>query len=191
MKTPLTTQRLLLREWQDNDLVPFAALNADPVVMEFMPSTLSRSESDALAERIRAHFDQHEFGLWAAEEVASGTFIGFVGLSVPRFEAPFTPCVEIGWRLARSHWSQGYATEAAFAAMRFGFEQVELEELVSFTVPMNQRSRAVMLKLGMQHSRDDDFEHPSLPAGHDFCAHVLYRLARSGWRAGSRQRSTQ
>lgn len=186
----LDTKRLRLREWRDDDLAPFAAMNADPEVIQFLPWALSRSESDALVGRIRAHFQDHDFGLWATEEVASGAFTGFVGLSIPRFEAPFMPCVEIGWRLARPFWGMGYATEAASAAMRFGFEQAELEEIVSFTVPMNQRSRSVMTKLGMRNNPEDDFGHPSLPPGHRLRAHVLYRIERAAWSQAEAQRRT-
>jgi RimJ/RimL family protein N-acetyltransferase len=186
----LKTQRLRLREWRDDDLAPFATMNADPAVMEFLPSTLSRVESDAFAGRIRAHFDEHIFGLWAVEEVASGSFIGFVGLSVPHFDIPFMPCVEIGWRLARDHWGRGYATEAAMEAIKFGFERAELAEIVSFTVPMNQRSRGVMTKLGLQREAKDDFEHPSLPVGHRLRSHVLYRLESWRFRAAAAERQT-
>lgn len=182
MSPTLKTERLLLRAWRDDDLAPFAALNADPEVVEFLPSPLTRGESDALVERIRGHFDEQDFGLWAAEKTSSGEFIGFVGISVPHFEASFMPCVEIGWRLARAHWGKGFATEGAREAMRFGFEQADLEEIVSFTVPMNQRSRSVMTKLGMQRGASDDFAHPSLPVGHRLRDHVLYRLERSHWR---------
>ena len=134
----LTTAGLCLREWRDDDLAAFAALNADPRVMEHFPKLLSRDESDATAARIREHFARHGFGLWAVEVVGVADFIGFVGLSVPAFEAPFTPCVEIGWRLACEHWGRGYATEAVRAALGFGFESLELEEIVSFTVAANQ-----------------------------------------------------
>jgi len=190
LNASLKTERLRLREWRDDDLAPFATLNADPEVMEFLPSPLSRAESDALAARIRAHFDQHGFGLWAVEEIANSGFIGFVGLSVPHFDAPFMPCVEIGWRLARNHWGRGYATEAAMEAIQFGFERADLAEIVSFTVPMNQRSRGVMAKLGLQREAKDDFEHPSLPIGHRLRSHVLYRLARDRFRTAAAERQT-
>jgi RimJ/RimL family protein N-acetyltransferase len=177
----LTTPRLLLRPWQDEDLAPFAALNADPRVMEYMPKRLTPEESDALAARIREHFARHGFGLWAVEVAKGARFAGFVGLSVPAFQAHFTPCVEVGWRLAAEHWGHGYATEAARAALSFGFERLGLEEIVSFTVPANQRSRSVMDRVGMTHSPADDFEHPLLPEGHPLRRHVLYRLRRSRW----------
>nr|WP_205830096.1 GNAT family N-acetyltransferase [Microbispora sp. CL1-1] len=165
-----------MRRWREDDKEPFAALNADPVVMEHFPATLSREDSDALAERIEAGFDEHGFGLWAVE--ADGEFIGFTGLSVPRFTAPFTPCVEIGWRLARSAWGRGYATEAARASLEDGFGRAGLTEVVSFTAVQNVRSQAVMRRLGMTHDPADDFDHPALPAGHPLRRHVLYRIRR-------------
>ncbi|MDR3621819.1 MAG: GNAT family N-acetyltransferase [Paludisphaera borealis] len=171
----IQTDRLILREWLDDDLAPFAALNADEHVVEFLPGPLSREQSDATAARIRDHFARRGFGLWAVEVPGIAPFIGFVGLSVPSFEAHFTPCVEIGWRLAREHWGRGYATEAARAALRFGFDELGLDEIVSFTVPDNLRSRAVMERIGMQRSPVDDFDHPSLSAGHRLRRHVLYR----------------
>jgi RimJ/RimL family protein N-acetyltransferase len=174
----LSTARLRLRRWLPDDRTPFAALNADPRVMEHFPATLSREESDARAARIEAHFEQHGFGLWAAEIPEVTPFAGFVGLSVPTFEAHFTPCVEIGWRLAAEHWGQGYATEAARAVLAFGFEALGLEEIVSSTVPANLRSRRVMEKIGMIHDAAGDFDHPALPEGHALRRHVLYRIAR-------------
>jgi RimJ/RimL family protein N-acetyltransferase len=177
---PLTlrTSRLLLRNWQDEDLPAFAAINADSQVMEFFPSVLDRAESDARAARIRSGFADRGFGLWAVEVRGVATFIGFVGLSVPTFEAHFTPCVEIGWRLARQYWGRGFATEAARAALDFGFHRLELEEIVSYTVPANRRSRSVMQRIGMTHSPEDDFEHPLVQEGHPLRHHVLYRMAR-------------
>ena len=179
-----------MRSWRAADLQPFARMNADPEVMEFFPSVLSRAESDALVERIGADVVKNNFGLWATEEIVSGTFIGFVGLAVPRFEASFTPCVEIGWRLARSHWGLGYATEAAIAVMTMGFEKHALDEIVSFTARMNSRSRSVMRKLGMRHDPRDDFEHPAIPKGERFREHVLYRMNRDAWQAEAKQRRT-
>ncbi len=172
----LHTERLILREWRDEDLKPFAALNSDPEVMRYMPKLLSREDSDASIQRIREHFARHGFGLWAVEVREVEPFVGFVGLSMPKFESLFTPCVEIGWRLAREAWGKGYATEAAQAALQFGFQQLALNEIVSFTVPENQRSRRVMDRLGMNHDPAGDFEHPLLPAGHPLRRHVLYRL---------------
>ncbi len=173
----IRTERLLLRRWVPTDRAPFAALNADPQVMEHFPALLSRQESDLLAGRIEMHFEQHGFGLWAVEIPGHTRFAGFIGLAVPRFEAHFTPCVEIGWRLASAHWGHGYATEGARAALAYGFEVVGLNEIVSFTVPHNLRSRRVMEKIGMIHDPADDFMHPFLPDGHPLQRHVLYRLA--------------
>jgi RimJ/RimL family protein N-acetyltransferase len=153
-------------------------MNADPRVTEYLRVTSSREESDALVAGIEAHFDRHGFGLWAVEIAGVAPFAGFAGLSVPRIEAHFTPCVEIGWRLAAEHWGRGYATEAARAVLAFGFQSLALEEIVSFTVPANLRSRRVMQKIGMVHNPDDDFDHPSLPEGHPLRRHVLYRIAR-------------
>lgn len=179
----LDTPRLLLRPWCAEDLAAFAALNADPRVMECMPKCLTRAESDQLADRIAEHFRLHGFGLWALEVPGETPFAGFVGLAVPRFEAPFTPCVEIGWRLAYAQWGRGYATEAASAVRDFAFERLGLEGIVSFTVPFNRRSRRVMEKIGLSRSAGEDFDHPALPEGHPLRRHVLYRLRRADWRA--------
>jgi len=170
----LTTERLILRRWRPADWKPFAALNGDAHVMEYFSRVLSREESDALARRIDEPFDRHGFGLWAVEVPGVAAFAGFVGLSVPRFAAHFTPCVEVGWRLAEEYWGRGYATEGARAALAFGFEELGLREIVSFTVPENLRSRRVMEKIGMAHDPADDFDHPGVPGRK---RHVLYRLA--------------
>jgi RimJ/RimL family protein N-acetyltransferase len=176
----IATKRLLLRPWQDVDREPFARLNADPGVMTYFLRPLDRSESDAFVDRIEGHFQRHGFGFWAVEAPGVAPFVGLVGLAIPSFEAHFTPCVEIGWRLAPEHWGLGYATEAARAALGFGFETLGLSEIVAFTVPANQRSRAVMERLGMTHTPADDFLHPMLPAGHPLQPHVLYRAQRRG-----------
>jgi RimJ/RimL family protein N-acetyltransferase len=181
----LTTSRLLLRPWRDADLSAFAQLNDDPAVMEFLPRRLSRDESDATAARIRTAIENRGWGFWAVEIKGPGhtaaPFIGFVGLSVPSFEAHFTPCVEIGWRLAKEHWGCGYASEAAAASLRFAFENLKLQQIVAFTVPLNKRSMRVMERIGMSRDPADDFEHPKLPPGHPFRPHVLYRVSRSAW----------
>jgi RimJ/RimL family protein N-acetyltransferase len=148
--------------------------------MEYFPALLSREESDARVDRIETHFEQHGFGLWAAEVIGGAPFIGYVGLWIPAFEAPFTPCVEVGWRLAVEHWGKGYATEGARAAVAFGFERLTLQEVVSYTVPGNWRSRRVMEKLGMLYDPADDFDHPLLEPGHPLRRHVLYRLRWQG-----------
>jgi RimJ/RimL family protein N-acetyltransferase len=177
----LLTARLHLRQWQAGDLAPFAALNADPEVMRFYPRTLSRTESDALAMREHDHLAKRGFALWALEQRRDGAFLGFTGLAVPAFEAAFTPCVELGWRLGRAYWGCGFASEAARACLELAFGELGLEEVVAFTVPGNVRSRALMARLGMQHDRQGDFEHPRLPPGHALRAHVLYRLTRARW----------
>jgi RimJ/RimL family protein N-acetyltransferase len=174
---PLSSSRLRLRRWRDADRVPFAAMNADPRVMEFFARPLSRDESDAMVDRIEGHFDEHGFGLWAVEVPGVAPLIGFAGLSLARFAAPFTPCVEVGWRLAVEHWGSGYATEAARLSLDYGFGPARLDEIVSFTAVTNRRSRAVMERLGMRHALADDFDHPSLLQGHPLRQHVLYRLA--------------
>ena len=180
MTTPeLRTERLVLRAWREADRAPFAALNADPVVMEHFPATLSVEQSDALVDRIEAMWATAGVGLWAVEEQSSQQFIGYVGLSSPTWQAHFTPCLEIGWRLAHRAWGQGYATEAATAAMHWAFATLELpgDELVSFTVAGNTRSRRVMEKLGFRRDPADDFDHPNLPDW-EHRRHVLYRRQR-------------
>jgi ribosomal-protein-alanine N-acetyltransferase len=174
----LLTERLRLRRWRPSDRDPFAALNADPEVMEHFPAPLPRAESDALIDAIEAGFEARGFGLWAVEARASGALLGFTGLSVPSFDAPFTPAVEIGWRLAREAWGRGYATEAARAAAALGFDALGLAEIVSFTAVANARSRAVMERLGMTRDPADDFDHPRVAAGDPLRRHVLYRLRR-------------
>jgi RimJ/RimL family protein N-acetyltransferase len=177
----LRTDRLRLRGWRAADLAPFAELNADPRVTEYLPTVLSREQSDAFVARAEAHFEQHGFGLWALEICGVAPLAGFIGLSTPRFEAHFTPSVEIGWRIGAEHWGHGYATEGARAVLAFGFEAQRLEEIVSFTVPANARSRRVMEKIGMTYDPGDDFDHPSLPEGHPLRRHVLYRITRRRW----------
>jgi len=172
----IRTPRLLLRPWSTADREPFARLNADPRVMEYFMAPLSSNESDALADRLEAELAWRGWGLWAVEVPGVAPFAGFIGLSVPSFGAAFTPCVEVGWRLAARFWGAGYATEGARAAITFGFESLKLEEIVSFTVPGNHRSRRVMERLGMSRDPDQDFDHPSLPIGHPLRRHVLYRL---------------
>jgi len=178
----LRTDRLLLRPWRPDDRLPFARMNADPEVMEFFVAPLTREQSDAFVDRIEQGFSDHGFGIWAVEESVSGTFIGYAGLLHQSFAAPFTPAFEIGYRLARHAWGHGYATEAAHAAVRFGFEHAGLTEIVSMTAVGNVRSRAVMRKLGMTHDPGDDFDHPGVPDGHPLQRHVLYRLGVDRWR---------
>lgn len=173
----LRTQRLVLRHWRDADLEPFAALNADPEVMRYFPAALGREESDRLANWARAAILRDGWGLWAVEVTGGPSFIGFVGLNKARFDAPFTPAVEVGWRLAHDQWGKGYATEAARAALSFGFEELQLDEIVSFTAAVNDRSRRVMERLGMVRNPTEDFDHPRVTDG-PLRRHVLFRLAR-------------
>lgn len=176
----LHTSRLLLRRWRSNDREPFARINSDPRVMEYYPAPLTPAQSDALIGRIESHFEQHGFGLWAAELGSTGNLLGYIGLSIPAFPNPpfqthSTPCVEIGWRLDADSWGHGLATEGARAVLHHAFTALALPEIVSFTTPANQRSIRVMEKLGMTRNPDDDFDHPNLPHGHPLRPHVLYR----------------
>jgi ribosomal-protein-alanine N-acetyltransferase len=177
----LQTARLSLRQWRREDLLPYAALNADPLVMEHYPRALSREESDASAARIAAGLAANPFGLWAVEIIGACPFIGDIGLAEAGFSAPFTPCVEIGWRLAREHWGRGYATEAATAVCDYAFGPLGLNRLVSFTTPANWRSRRVMEALGMRRDESEDFDHPDLAPGHALRRHVLYRTTAAEW----------
>jgi RimJ/RimL family protein N-acetyltransferase len=176
MRPVLSTDRLILRAWRDEDLAPWVALNADPRVREFFPNVLNASESAAQMQQARDHLAQHGFGPWAVEVRGGAPFIGFIGLSVPTFDAHFTPCVEVGYRLAFDAWGQGYATEGAQAVLRYGFQSLALPEIVSFTTERNRRSRRVMDRLRMHHNPADDFDHPNLPDNHPLRRHVLYRL---------------
>jgi RimJ/RimL family protein N-acetyltransferase len=174
------TERLVLRRWRESDRSPFARLNADSRVMEFFPRPLSADESNLLVDQMEADFDKRGFGLCAAELSQDHAFIGFIGLAAPRFSAHFTPWVEIGWRLSSAYWGRGLATEGAREIVRQAFDVHGLQELVSFTVPANVRSRRVMEKLGMTRSAADDFDHPRMPEGHPLRRHVLYRLSAAG-----------
>jgi RimJ/RimL family protein N-acetyltransferase len=171
----LETERLLLRRWQEADCEPFYRINSDPRVMEFFPACLTREESDAVIWRVESHFDAHGFGPFAAELRSTGELAGFIGLAMPLFQAYFTPCVEILWRLRADYWNQGLATEGAQVVLRFAFESLGLSEVVSFAVVGNFRSRRVMEKLGMTCA--GEFDHPELPEGHPLRRHVLYRKA--------------
>jgi RimJ/RimL family protein N-acetyltransferase len=177
----IETERLVLRDWIDADAEPFAALNADPRVMEFFPKALSREESDALMDWIRAGMARDGFSQFAAEEKSPGAFIGFIGLAPIHFEARFTPAIEVGWRLARSAWGNGYATEGARAVLAHAFGPLGLTDLVSITAEWNQPSRRVMEKIGMSRDPAEDFDHPELPVGQKLRRHVLYRLTRRDW----------
>jgi len=171
----------VLRQWRDGDLEPFAALNGDPETMRYFPAPMTRDASDAFAEHIRRHLEEEGWGLWAVEVAGGASFIGFVGLARPSFEAHFTPAVEVGWRLAREHWGHGYATEAGKAALEYGFAELDLDEIVSFTSPLNDPSWRVMERLGMTRDPADDFEHPRVAVGHPLRRHLLYRLSRAAW----------
>ncbi len=175
----LSTERLLLRPWRQADLAPFAAMNADPEVVEFLLGPLTRAESDAMVGRIEDSFATKGYGLWAVEVLGGPEFIGFVGLWEARFEAAFTPAMEIGWRLARSGWGHGYASEGALAVLAYGFGPLGLAGVVSFTATTNLRSQAVMQRIGMVRDPAEDFDHPLVPAGSPLRRHVLYRAQSS------------
>lgn len=174
------TARLKLRQWKKQDLPVFAAINADPEVMEFYPATLGTSESNNFADRVQSLIASRGWGFWAVELQTSGEFIGFVGLHKPHHDLPFTPCVEIGWRLAKNCWGKGYATEAAMAALEVAFHQLDLDEVVSFTSVLNTKSAAVMQRLGMTNT-GKNFKHPAVPQDHKLQEHVLYKITREEW----------
>ena len=177
----IATKRLRLREWRDGDLAPFAALNADPRVMEYFPRTLTREESDALFERLREGARLHGFGPWAVEVPGVAPFVGMIGLMVPKLGAAFEPAIEVLWRLAADHWGQGFAPEGAAAALDWGFEHLCVAEIIAYTAAGNDKSRRVMEKLGMRHAAGEDFEHPRVPEGSKLRRHVLYRLGKDAW----------
>ena len=179
----LRTERLLLRPWRDSDRAPFAAMNADPKVMEHFPAVSTREESDAAVDRIVARMEQQGFGLWAVELPGLAAFVGFIGLN--RADAILGyPAVEIGWRLAAQHWGRGYATEGARASLAHAFDSLDLDEVVSFATTANDRSRHVMEKIGMTRRPEDDFDHPNVPTAWKGRRHVLYRITRDEWRSG-------
>jgi RimJ/RimL family protein N-acetyltransferase len=183
----LHTKRLLLRRWTEADRVPFASINADPEVMRYRFAPLSRQESDDLIDEIETCFDKNGFGLWAVERRQDGRLLGFAGLAVSDFDAPFCPAIDIGWTLERAAWGQGYATEAATASLSFAFSELQLSEVMAHTTSLNEPSRAVMRRLGMTHNPADDFDGPWYPAGHPRRRFVLYRIHESEWQ--SRQAS--
>ncbi len=180
------TERLRLRQWRAADFEPFAALNADPAVMEYYPAPLRRAESDAMAKRCQTLIAARGWGFWAVETIDRSEFIGFAGLHIPAAALPFSPCVEVGWRLAAQHWGNGFATEAARGTLRIGFERLRLPEIVSFTAVINRRSRAVMERLEMRNT-GQLFEHPDVPAGSALRTHCLYRLSRQQWQTQTAQ----
>lgn len=170
------TDRLVLRQWREEDREPFAAMNADPEVMQHLPAMLDRQASDAMLDRLHDSIEEQGWGLWAVECRDTGALLGFTGLAVPRHPLRFLPCVEVGWRLARPAWGHGFATEAAREALRVAFDELGLQEVVSFTTVTNVRSRAVMERLGMRRDPAEDFDHPALPVGSPLRPHVLYRV---------------
>jgi ribosomal-protein-alanine N-acetyltransferase len=178
----LTSDRLLLRRWRDEDREPFAAMNADPEVMRHFESPLTRRQSDALIDQVEAGFEADGFGFWAVQTHA-GAFIGCVGIARSTADAHFTPAVEMAWRLGRRFWGQGYATEAAARSLDFAFGPAALDEVVAFTAATNERSRALMARLGMQRDPAEDFEHPRVAPGHPLREHVLFRMPAASWRA--------
>lgn len=180
-ETLFETQRLIARRWQAGDRAPFAALNGDPEVMRFFPAPLTPAESDAMIDGIDARMREDGFGFPAIERKADGVFVGMVGVAPVRFAAAFAPAVEIGWRIARPLWRQGYAREAALGALAYGFGSLGLDEIVSFTAVQNAPSQAVMASIGMTRDPADDFDHPNLPAGHPLRRHVLYRITKAAW----------
>lgn len=183
----LRTNRLVLRRWREADLPFLAAINSDPDVMEHLTGLLTEDETSEFIESLEAHFEEHGFGLWALELTLTKQIIGYAGLSVPTFEAHFTPAVEVGWRLSKDHWGSGYVTEAARSALSFGFETADLEEVVSFAVPANRRSTRVMERLGMTHDPEDDFDHPRLAEDSPLRRHVLYRMSADHWAETNRR----
>ncbi len=176
----LDTERLLLRQWDESDFPIFYRLNSDPAVMEYFPNTLSEEESNRVAKTIQNLISERGWGFWAVEEKGTGNFIGFVGLHIPKPELPFSPCVEVGWRLAKEYWGKGYATEAGKAALNFGFGELGLKEVYSFTSVDNTKSRAVMERLNM-HNTNQNFEHPEVPKGNPLKEHVLYKITNTQW----------
>lgn len=180
----LETERLLLRRWKERDSDPFAALNADPEVMEHFPAVLTAEESNQLLRRIDRQFEEFGFGLWAVEIKWAKRFIGFCGLAVPTFETHFTPAVEVGWRFAKDQWGSGYATEAAKVVLDFGFEKADLEQILSWTVPANLRSQGVMQRLGMQRAPELDFDHPRFLHDARLRRHIVFRITRPEWAQG-------
>ena len=175
MSDILTTSRLGLRNWRSSDIDPFYKMNSDPEVMEYFPSLLSRKENGVMVERFKSHIETFGFGFFAVDRLDTGEFIGFIGISTTRFRSHFTPCIEIGWRLSKDHWNNGFATEGARACLRYGFEELMMNEIFSFTPLQNGPSERVMQKIGMK--KIGEFEHPLLDKNHDLSWHVLYHLA--------------
>ena len=176
----IKTDRLLLRQWTEQDFPLFAKICADPVVMEFFPKVYSQEESDAFASKTISLIEKKSWGFWAVELIEENKFIGFVGLNESGYLVPVSPCIEIGWRLDKDYWGKGYATEAARASLQFAFEVLQVNEVYSFTSIFNKRSWLMMLRLGMQNT-GDNFDHPMVPQGHVLKEHVLYKISMTGW----------
>jgi 3-dehydroquinate dehydratase/shikimate dehydrogenase len=172
----IKTKRLILRPWLPEDFAPFAQMNADPRVRQYFLSTLTPKESNLEASAHARFIEEHGWGLWAVSVPSVADFIGFIGLNQIRFTAPFTPAIEIGWRLAHEYWGKGYATEGALASLTYGFDTLKLNEIVSFTSIHNIPSISIMKKIGMKHNPADDFDHPKISKGHPLRRHVLYRI---------------
>jgi RimJ/RimL family protein N-acetyltransferase len=183
----LETPRLLLRRWRQRDRAPFASMNSDPEVMRYFPAPETRARSDTAIDRWNAQLAERGWSNWAVERRDTASFIGFIGLTMPRRVLPFTPCIEVGWRLRRDAWGQGFATEGASACLRLGFERLGLDEIVSFAACVNARSIAVMERIGL-HDTQADFEHPALPQGSPLRLHKLYRVTRAQWLDAGRVR---
>jgi RimJ/RimL family protein N-acetyltransferase len=177
------TPRLILRTWKAEDEAVLARISADPVVMEHFLATQTAAETRQFLDKINQHYQKYGYTLYAVELKATGEVIGFTGLLKVGFEAHFTPAVEIGWRLAKEHWGNGYAPEAAKAVLKMAFEKFNLEKVVSFTAATNKNSQRVMQKIGLQYDSKDDFKHPKLPADHPLCEHVLYQLSKEVYHA--------
>ena len=174
----METERLILRKWCDADLEPYYQINQDPKVIEFLHGPLKREECQNFINETNRRIDKDGYGLWAIELKENQKLLGFVGLNSPDFAAHFTPCVEVGWRLGSQYWGRGYASEAARLALEIGFKKFNLPKIVSFTVPKNLRSLAVMKKIGLVRDLNGDFFHPKLLLDHRLSRHVLYYLDR-------------
>lgn len=175
----IETPRLILRQWEQKDYEPYTSLNCDPEVMKYFPSVKSPDETLAQIKRISEAIGRHGYGFWAVERKDNHHFIGFTGLSVPGFEAYFSPCVEIGWRLSKENWGQGFATEAALSCLDFGFKYLGLNEIYSFTSIYNDRSEKVMRRIGM--NKIGEFDHPLIADGHWLERHLVYKTTRLDW----------
>ena len=178
----METERLILRQWRQNDYAVYAQLNADPLVMQYFPATLTKQESDEQAERIKSLIEERGWGFWAVELKSTGQFIGFVGLHSQDENSgiPNAPLVEIGWRIAAQYWGLGYAPEVAYRALTFAFETLSVPEIYAFTALQNAPSQWVMSKIGMVNTKQD-FNHPKLSAGHVLARHCLYKITQQQW----------